>query len=98
MPSKSLRTTKLHSTKHGTAWFTKAGALFIETAQRPEGNTRVLEITLNPKDYRLLEVLHDDVATFIEKLVTSHCAGLRKSYEYNKRQKEQRKQNGKQAA
>lgn len=39
-------------------------------------------------DYKLLEVLHDDVASYVSALVQSHVRGLRKSAEHNKKVKE----------
>lgn len=78
---------KLHTSRNGTAYLTKAGSLLVETAQRPEGDERELLITLSPKDYRLLEVLHDDVGAYIQRLIETHCAGMRKSINYNNERK-----------
>src|ERR1700731_3798318 len=82
-------TRKIGGTAKGTAWMTRAGALLIETAQRPEdvNGEGTLSLTLPTRDYRLLEVLQDDVTAYIEKLVSSHIVGRRKSLEYNAQQK-----------
>lgn len=74
---------------------TRAGALLIETAQRPddEAGEVTFTLTIPTRDYRLLEVLQDDVTAYITKLVASHVIGLRKSHEYNAQQKRQREQN-----
>lgn len=83
--NRSLRSKKIHTTDKGAAYLTRRGALLLETAQRPEpvNGERQLTITLSDKDYRLLEVLHDDVASYIQRLIVSHCKGRRKSITYN---------------
>jgi hypothetical protein len=81
---------RLHSSTKGTVSLTRRGALLLETAQQPESmnGERQLTIGLSEKDYRLLEVLHEDVAAYIRKLVVSHCDGRRKSIAYNNKSKE----------
>lgn len=85
--AQKTRGRKLHSSQKGTAYLTRAGSLLVETAQRPGGDKRELVVTLSPKDYRLLEVLHDDVATYIHRLIESHCVGMRKSIKHNNERK-----------
>lgn len=84
-PARVLRHSKVFTADGGTAWVTRNGGMFIEPVHRPDDFT--LSITLSPADYKLLEVLHDDVAAYIHRLVVTHVSGLRKSAQINAQRK-----------
>src|ERR1700744_171856 len=71
-----------------TAWQTRSGGYFIDPIQRlaPDATHPSLTNNVSKADYKVLELLHDDVASFIERLVASHVTGLRKSAAYNRKQ------------
>ncbi len=72
-----------------TAWQTSSGGTFVEPVQRPSLRSRTvtLEISLSRANYKLLEVLYDDVAAYASRLIASHVTGLVKSAEHNAKEK-----------
>lgn len=86
----SLRAKKLTATDTETQWVTSSGGVFTEPVQRPSLTAQqvTLQVNMPRADYKLLEVLHDDVASYVSALVQSHVRGLRKSAEHNKKVKE----------
>jgi hypothetical protein len=88
--SSVLRGQRLPSKVTGvSSWLTGNGGLFVEPIQRPDLDSHdvTLHVTISTKDYRVLEVLHDDVSVYISKLIASHTRGLIKSARYNAKQK-----------
>lgn len=73
----------------GTTWQTGSGGVFVEPVQRPALNTRTvtLTVTLDRNAYKLLEVLHDDVASYLSRLLASHVKGLITSSHINAERK-----------
>lgn len=86
----ALRAKKLSATDTETQWVTSSGGVFTEPVQRPSLTAQQVTILVHlPRaDYKLLEVLQDDVARYVSTLVQSHVRGLRKSAEHNKKVKE----------
>lgn len=85
----AIRGKRVHSSARGTAWQTRYGGLFFEPIQRPQSDTAHVEITLRiaRSDYKLLEALYDDVASYSARLITSHVQGLIASAKHNARSK-----------
>lgn len=83
----TIRDRKVSSDATGTVWRTSSGGTFSEPVQRPvaESGEVTLSVRLPASDYKILEVLYDDVATYVARLTNSHVRGLVKSAEHNKR-------------
>lgn len=73
-----LRHQKVYESVSGTQWVTMNGGLFVEPIHRPnsDGEVITISVTIPYQHYRLLEVLYDDVVSFVGRLIEGHCRGL----------------------
>lgn len=68
----------------GTGWETGSGGVYTEPVAF-DGDTATLTVTMPAKYYKLLRALQADPASYLSKLIASHCEGLIKSSHHNNR-------------
>lgn len=74
---------------NGTFWATRNGGLFFEPIQRPvtDGDTVEITVRVSRAHYKIMEVLFDDVGSYISRIINSHARGLIASAQHNAKRK-----------